>query len=84
MRRIHELVGLIVAAFAFAPGGLQPCGAAEPAPRDGGSLIMATSAQVQGFDPLTTRAANRERKNNERSGVDRTARSTLSRSTYIA
>jgi ABC-type transport system substrate-binding protein len=60
VRRIRELAGLIVAAFAFALTGLQPCGAAEPAPRDGGSLIMATSAQVQGFDPLTTRAANRE------------------------
>jgi ABC-type transport system substrate-binding protein len=60
MRRIHELVGPIVGAFAFALTGLQPCGAAEPAPKDGGSVIMATRAQVQGFDPLTTRAANRE------------------------
>jgi ABC-type transport system substrate-binding protein len=58
--RIHELAGLIVGAFAFALIGLQPCGAAEPAPSDGGSLIMATSAQVQGFDPLALRAANRE------------------------
>jgi peptide/nickel transport system substrate-binding protein len=60
VRRIHELVGPIVGAFAFVLIGLQPCGAAEPAPRDGGSVIMATSAQVQGFDPLTLRAANRE------------------------
>ena len=60
MRRVHELVGLIVAALAFALIGLQPCGAAEGAPRDGGSVIMATRGQVQGFDPLTTRAANRE------------------------
>ena len=60
MRRVHELVGLIVAALAFAQIGLQPCGAAEGAPRDGGSVIMATRGQVQGFDPLTTRAANRE------------------------
>jgi peptide/nickel transport system substrate-binding protein len=60
MRCIHELVGRTVGAFAFALIGLQPCGAAEPVPRDGGSLIMATRAQVQGFDPLTTRAANRE------------------------
>src|SRR4051794_24398993 len=60
MRCIPELAGLIAAAFALALIGLQPCGAAEPAPRDGGSLIMATRAQVQGFDPLTTRAANRE------------------------
>jgi ABC-type transport system substrate-binding protein len=60
MRRIHELGGLIVGALAFALIGLQPCGAAEPALKDGGSVIMATSAQVQGFDPLTLRAANRE------------------------
>ena len=60
MRRIHELVGLIVGAFAFALIGWQPCGAAEGAPSDGGSVIMATRGQVQGFDPLTTRAANRE------------------------
>ena len=60
MRRIHERVGLMVAALAFALPGLQPCGAAEPAPRDGGSVIMAAGAQVMGFDPLTTRAANRE------------------------
>jgi peptide/nickel transport system substrate-binding protein len=60
MRHIHERVGLIVAASAFALTGLWPCSAAEPAPREGGSLIMATRAQVQGFDPLTTRAANRE------------------------
>lgn len=60
MQRIHELVGLIVATFAFALAGLPPCGAAEPAPKDGGSVVMATSAQVQGFDPLTMRAANRE------------------------
>ena len=60
MPRIHELVGLIAGVFALALIGLQPCGAAEPAPRDGDSVIMATSAQVQGFDPLTTRAANRE------------------------
>ena len=60
MRRIDELVDLIVGVCAFALIGLQPCGAAEPAPRDGGSVIMATRAQVQGFDPLTTRAANRE------------------------
>jgi ABC-type transport system substrate-binding protein len=59
MRRIHELAGLIVGALAFALAGWRPCVAAE-APRDGGSVIMATGAQVQGFDPLTTRAANRE------------------------
>jgi ABC-type transport system substrate-binding protein len=58
MQRIRELVGAIVGAFAFALTGLQPCGAAEPS--DGGSIIMATRGQVQGFDPLTTRAANRE------------------------
>lgn len=55
-----KLVGPIFIALAFALIGLPPCGAAEPAPRDGGSLIMATGAQVQGFDPLTMRAANRE------------------------
>ena len=60
MRRVHELGGLTAAALALALTGLRPCGAAEPAPRDGGSVIMATGAQVQGFDPLTTRAANRE------------------------
>jgi ABC-type transport system substrate-binding protein len=60
MRRILELGGLMVGAFAFTLTGLQPGGAAEPQPRDGGSVIMATSAQVQGFDPLTLRAANRE------------------------
>ena len=58
MRRMCRLVGLVVAAFVLAPIGWQPCGAAEP--RDGGSVIMATRAQVQGFDPLTTRTANRE------------------------
>jgi cold shock protein len=60
MRRIRELVGLSAGVFALALIGLQPCGAAEPAPRDGGTIIMATSAQVQGFDPLTTRSGNRE------------------------
>jgi ABC-type transport system substrate-binding protein len=60
MQRFRELVGLIVGAFAFALIGLQPTGGAELAPRDGGSVIMATRGQVQGFDPLTMRAANRE------------------------
>ena len=60
MRCILEFVGLIAGAFAFALTGLQPCEAAEPAPRDGGSVVMATRGQVQGFDPLTIRAANRE------------------------
>ena len=60
MQHIHERVSLIVAASAFALIGLWPCSAAETASRDGGSVIMGTSAQVQGFDPLTTRAANRE------------------------
>ncbi|HEY8334889.1 MAG TPA: ABC transporter substrate-binding protein [Tardiphaga sp.] len=60
MGRIGQLVGLIVGVFAFALTGLRPGGAAELTPKDGGSLIMATGAQVQGFDPLTLRAANRE------------------------
>lgn len=57
---MKSLAGPIVGAFAFALIGLQPCGASEPAPRDGGTIIMATTAQVQGFDALTTRSANRE------------------------
>ena len=60
MRRIDKLGGLIVGVVAYALVGSQPCNAAEPTPRDGGSLIMATSGQVQGFDPITMRAANRE------------------------
>jgi len=58
MRRIHALVGLIVAALAWT--GSQPGRAAEPTPKDGGTIVMATGAQVQGFDALTIRAANRE------------------------
>src|SRR5690348_4709343 len=60
MRRIHELARPIVGALAFALIGVQSCGAAGSAPTDGGSIVMATRSQVQGFDPLTTRVANRE------------------------
>jgi ABC-type transport system substrate-binding protein len=33
---------------------------AADTPKDGGQVVMATRAQVQGFDPLTTPAVNRE------------------------
>jgi peptide/nickel transport system substrate-binding protein len=56
--RVPGFAGLIVAVSALAMIAVHPVRAAEP--KDGGTVIMATSAQVQGFDPLTTRAANRE------------------------
>jgi len=58
--RIRRLIDLTIGPFAFALIGLQPSGAAERGPRDGGTIVMATGAQVQGFDPLNMRAANRE------------------------
>jgi ABC-type transport system substrate-binding protein len=60
MRRTREIVGLIIGTVVFALAGLQSGVAAEPTPKEGGSVIMATGAQVQGFDALTMRAANRE------------------------
>ena len=60
MPRSHQVSGLIVGAFVFALTGLEPSGAAELTPKNGGLVTMATGAQVQGFDPLTIRAANRE------------------------
>src|SRR5450755_2295475 len=56
--RVPGFAGLIGAVAALAMIAVHPVRAAEP--KDGGTVIMATSAQVQGFDPLTTRAANRE------------------------
>ena len=60
MRCIQVLVSLIVGPFAFLLIGTELGGTTESAPKDGGSVIMATGAQVQGFDALTMRAANRE------------------------
>src|SRR3954469_11764142 len=60
MRKIGRLTCLTIAAFALTLTALLSSVAADTAPRDGGSVIMATRGQVQGFDPLTTRAANRE------------------------
>jgi peptide/nickel transport system substrate-binding protein len=59
MRRAYRIPGLVVGALSFALAGFQP-GDAAASPKNGGTVIMATGAQVQGFDPLTTRAANRE------------------------
>lgn len=59
MRRAYRIPGLVVGALSFALTGFQP-GDAAASPKNGGTVIMATGAQVQGFDPLTTRAANRE------------------------
>lgn len=53
-----QLAGLTVAISALAMIAVHPLGAAEP--RKGGTVTMATRAQVQGFDPFTIRTANRE------------------------
>src|SRR6185312_6440717 len=59
MHSARKLSGLIAAISVFALVGAQRLHAAET-PKDGGQVIMATRAQVQGFDPFTTRVANRE------------------------
>jgi len=61
MRKVHKLTGSIIGVLvsvligpAFGQTG------EAPVPKDGGTVIMATRAQVQGFDALTTKVANRE------------------------
>jgi peptide/nickel transport system substrate-binding protein len=56
--RVARLARLIVAVAALAVIAVHPVSAAEP--KEGGTVVMATRAQVQGFDPFTIRAANRE------------------------
>src|SRR5262249_3868774 len=48
------------AIVALAIVALQAVAAGATEPKDGGSVVMATRAQVQGFDVLTIRVANRE------------------------
>lgn len=56
MRVACKLGGLMLMAFGFAFS--QHAMANEP--KKGGALVMATSAQVQGFDAITIRGASRE------------------------
>ena len=56
MRVAFKLVGLILMVVGFAVS--QRATAAEP--KKGGTVVMATRAQVQGFDAITMRVANRE------------------------
>jgi peptide/nickel transport system substrate-binding protein len=59
MHTLRPLALAILAATALALISRTGC-AADATPRFGGSITMATRAQVQGFDPFTTKVANRE------------------------
>jgi ABC-type transport system substrate-binding protein len=59
MQSASKLATLIAGTTLATLIGIRQPSAADT-PKDGGSVIMATRAQVQGFDPLTTKAVNRE------------------------
>ena len=56
--RRYGFIGTFIGAAALATFALNIAAAAEP--KKGGTIVMATRAQVLGFDPFTIRAANRE------------------------
>ena len=56
MRTARKLIGLMFALAGVV--AVQQAVAAEP--KNGGTIVMATRAQVQGFDAVTMRVANRE------------------------